>query len=110
MQFVSPVHGADKARCFAEHDLMVIPSFTELSPNVALEARASGLPVLLTKETGLSEAFTSGMMLRSLQTPAEIAAAIREAMENYPSLATKAGEDLPQRSWRDIAGEFLRLL
>ena len=52
--FLPPVHGEEKQRIFAEHDLLILPSITEISPNVALEARAAGLPVLLSKETGLS--------------------------------------------------------
>src|SRR3989338_5729490 len=52
--FVGNRDGRDKQKLFFDHDLLVLPSLTEISPNTALEARGVGLPVLLTEQTGLS--------------------------------------------------------
>ncbi|MBI3331800.1 glycosyltransferase family 4 protein [Candidatus Peregrinibacteria bacterium] len=105
----NPVHGQEKQRLFAEHDLLVLPSLTEISPNVALEAAISGLPVLLTSETGLSPALTGGMMLRPLRTSEQIVSAILDAEQNYGSLAGDVHSPLPQRSMRDVADAFLSI-
>lgn len=110
VKFFPPAPGAEKERVFAEHDLLILPSLTELSPNTALEARSAGLPVLLTTETGLSPELSKGMMLAPLRTKEEIVAALEHVTKNYASLASEASGALAQRSYRDIADEFLSLL
>lgn len=109
-RFLPPAHGAEVHRIFAQRDLLVLPSLTEISPNVALEARAYGLPVLLTKETGLSAPFTSGMLLREMKTVEQIQAALLEVLTRYDSLAAQAAQPPPGRSWEAAAEEFLSLL
>lgn len=111
--FLSPVHGEEKQRMFDSHDLMVIPSITEITPNVALEARSAGLPVLLTEETGLSEALTQGMVLENLKEPAEMVHAIQRIQDDYDAGARNAAAPPPERSWQTVAEEhlsFFRLL
>jgi len=110
VQFLHRVHGEEKQKIFAEHDLLIIPSITEISPNVALEARSVGLPVLLTKETGLSEPLTKGMLLRDLITPEQIHAALVEALQNYEKIAEAAASPLQKRDWNTVAEEWMKLL
>ncbi len=107
--FHPPVHGVDKQRLFADHDLLVLPSFTDISPNTALEARSVGLPVLLTEETGLSTMLAEGAMLRPLRTPQNIERAIEAAIDTYPQLAARASAPLPVRTWETICEEHLGL-
>lgn len=83
VSFRSPVSGDEKRRLFDDHDLLILPSLTEISPNTALEARSVCLPVLLTEETGLPE--IPDITRKTLKTPDQIAAAIRDVMERYPS-------------------------
>ncbi|MDP7247214.1 MAG: glycosyltransferase family 4 protein [Candidatus Peribacteraceae bacterium] len=109
IMFVSPVHGEEKIKVFAGHDLMVIPSITEISPNVALEARANGLPVLLTEETGLSPALSEAMVLRNLSTPEDIINAIKEMQENYSDIADVTGNLTLKRGWKEVAEEHMNL-
>lgn len=110
VKFFPPVHAAEKERIFAEHDVLMLPSLTELSPNTALEARAAGLPVLLTTETGLSSELSRGMMLAPLRTKEEIVAALHRIKADYAALAKATAEVLPGRTWRDVANDFLSLL
>ena len=107
--FLPPVHGEEKQRVFAEHDLLILPSITEISPNVALEARAAGLPVLLTKETGLSIKLSEGMVLRDLSDAEKIADAIKDVEGNYAKIASSASTPPLQRNFENIAEEFLTL-
>jgi glycosyltransferase involved in cell wall biosynthesis len=107
VSFLPPLHGAEKERAFREHDLLVVPSTTDISPNAALEARAAGLPVLITRETGLSRTLLEGMVTASLRTPEEIAAAVEECMARYPALAERAAQPLPERGWHTIADEHV---
>lgn len=107
--FRDTVHGADKLTLFAEHDLLVVPSLTDISPNAALEARANGLPVLLTEETGLSDTLTSGMQKARLLTSQDIAKAVQEARNRYASLAQSSANALDARSWQAVAKEHVTL-
>jgi glycosyltransferase involved in cell wall biosynthesis len=104
-----PVHGLAKRELFRDHDLLVVPSLTEISPNSALEARASGLPVLLTRETGLSDRLTDGMVLAHLRTPEAIALAVETMISRYSLLAPQAAAPLHPRSWHAVAEEHLSL-
>ncbi|MBM3230716.1 glycosyltransferase family 4 protein [Candidatus Peregrinibacteria bacterium] len=106
VRFVGPVHGEEKRQIFARHDLLVLPSLTEISPNTALEAAASGLPVLLTEEHGLSEQLLSAIDVAPLQTPSQIAVAVRDVREacagmHHPGYA--------ERPWNTVMKEHLNL-
>lgn len=54
VQFLGPVHGAEKERLFNSADLVVLPSYSENFGNVVLEAWARGCPVAVTPEVGLA--------------------------------------------------------
>lgn len=99
-----PVFGQEKSAVFESHDLLVLPSVTEISPNVALEAASEGLPVLLTQETGIAPC--SVISLSSLRSPDDIAAAIRERISKYRSVPC----DAKTRTYDDVAADFLKLL
>lgn len=105
-----PVHGEEKQKIFADHDLLILPSITEISPNVALEARAAGLPVLLTKETGLSGELMQGMMVHDISTTEKIKKAISDAMNRYDEISHSAHESLLTRGWGNLAEEWIELL
>ena len=106
---LSEVHGEAKQSLFAEHDLLVLPSLTEISPNVALEARSSGLPVLLSDQTGLSPELTTGMLLRPMQTVDEIVESLQNIPSAYPVLAKEAATQSEHRSWNNVAQEHVTL-
>lgn len=107
--FRPKVNGEGRDTLFHEHDLLMIPSVTEISPNTALEARAAGLPILLTEETGLSERLRQGIVVRKLRTPEQICNAIREVMADYKHIAEGAAGDPARRPWSEVAQEYLEL-
>ncbi len=109
VEFSPSQGGAAKARVFTEMDLLVLPSMTELSPNVALEARAAGLPVLLTRSTGFGDMLTRGMVLRDLKTPEQLAQAIADVRSRYGEIAQAAALPPPMRGWDAVAREHLQL-
>jgi glycosyltransferase involved in cell wall biosynthesis len=107
--FETPRSGEQKQQCFLEHDLLVLPSYTELSPNTALEARSVGLPVLLTEETGLSSVLNDGCSLRVLRAPHDIVAALKDIDTHYVALAERAARPLPERGWQTVGDEHAAL-
>ncbi|HLD63272.1 MAG TPA: glycosyltransferase family 4 protein [Candidatus Peribacteraceae bacterium] len=107
--FVAAMPMSDYLELLQEHDLLVMPSLSDISPNAALEACAAGLPVLLTKETGLSAAMSEGMTLRELRTPEQIVAAISEVQKNYEQYSAASSSVRSTRSWQNVAKEHLDL-
>lgn len=107
--FVTSVHGDEKWEMFAQHDALVIPSTTEISPNVALEARSVGLPVLLSEATGLSDTLSQGMRRALLRTAEDIAGALSDCMQQYDQYAQAAAEPVQERSWDAVAADHLDL-
>jgi glycosyltransferase involved in cell wall biosynthesis len=85
------------ARLYASADLFLFPSTTEVSPNVVLEAKASGLPVLVAASHGgaqfVSQAGIDGFVLTS-QEPAD--------------WASIAGSLLKDAAWRQSVGQAAR--
>lgn len=105
-----PVQSGDaKHELFLDHDLLALPSYTEISPNTALEARAAGLPVLLTTQTGLSHNLSDGCQLRILRSPQDIVNAVREVQGTYELLSDRASSPVPARTWDQVADDHLSL-
>ncbi|TSC59204.1 MAG: group 1 glycosyl transferase [Candidatus Peregrinibacteria bacterium Greene0416_19] len=110
VSFRASVHGADKQQALQDHDLLVLPSFTEISPHAAIEARAAGLPVLLTEETGLSTELTEGMSVRPLKTVTDITRAVLEVEQNYEAIAQAAAAPFRyRRTWEELVAEHMML-
>ncbi|MEK7218162.1 MAG: glycosyltransferase family 4 protein [Patescibacteria group bacterium] len=109
LTFLPPVHGEEKEKTLREHDLLIIPSLTEISPHAALEARSHGLPVLLTAETGLGDELRDGMIVAPLRTTEEITRAVLEAEHHYEVIAQKSASPFQKRSWEDVAREHRAL-
>jgi glycosyltransferase involved in cell wall biosynthesis len=107
--FLPAQSGDRKQQSFLDHDLLVLPSLTEISPNTALEARSLGLPVLLTQETGLSHQLGDAAQIRLLRSPRDIANAIRDIEQSYPVIAERAASASPVRSWDTVADEHVTL-
>ncbi len=104
-----PILSDEKRQVFDDHDLMILPSLTEISPHSALEARSAGLPVLLTEETGLSDELTDGMLKADLRAPEAIVRAVQRARKEYEALAARSVSPLARRDWRVLAREWMEL-
>lgn len=102
VRFVAPVSGKEKGEMFTSHDLLVLPSYTDISPNTALEASATGMPILLTQETGLSTDLLLGMNTADMRTPGHIVAAITDVRTHY---APTEQTSLQQRSWKSVSDD-----
>lgn len=87
---------------------LVIPSLSEVSPNLAMEALAMGLPVILTEECGTRERFGDAVTWVNPNDPESIAVALVALMdpEQYARARERAQAFAFTRSYDDIAREF----
>jgi glycosyltransferase involved in cell wall biosynthesis len=97
-------------------DVVVLPSFTEGLPNVALEASAAGVPVVATAVGGIPEVVSDGETgtLVAAGQPAALAAAVIDLLCD-PALRSSFGNAARQRmrdlfSFEAQAQHYLQLL
>jgi poly(glycerol-phosphate) alpha-glucosyltransferase len=57
IKFIGPIYGQEKHNLLSSVDAFILPSFSEGLPMSILEAFSYGLPVLMTKECNIPEAF-----------------------------------------------------
>ncbi len=91
---------------------LIIPSLTELSPNMALEALSMGLPVLLTKDCGASDILDTFVTWIDPKNPNDIALNMLRLMnENeYTKAKEKTVSFSFSHTYEEIAEEFLCIL
>ncbi|HUI16249.1 MAG TPA: glycosyltransferase [Alphaproteobacteria bacterium] len=102
------------ARLYASADLFALPSEIEESANVVLEALASGLPVLVTRESGMGRAVVEGETGLTLPGAAREAwaTAIGELTRDagrrlHMARAAQRYAELNLPSWEDVLAEDL---
>jgi glycosyltransferase involved in cell wall biosynthesis len=91
----------DPAEYYRAMNMLVLPTWREGFPNVALEAAASGIPVIATETTGARDAVVRG--LTGLLVPPGSPEALARAMQlllDEPAL--RAGMGQAARSWVEI--------
>jgi phenylacetate-CoA ligase len=111
--FAGSIPFEDTPRFYRSADVFALSSTFDNSPNVVLEAMASGLPIVTTDVGGVGEFVANGV--GGLIVPSRDAQAFAAALEHYltsPPAARKAGDYNRQKaatefSWRNSA---LRLL
>lgn len=100
VRFLGPVEGVE--RYYAAADLFVAPTLYEPMANVILEALATGIPVVTSRDCGNAEIITDGEDGWIIHDPAdarEIALRVNTAME-------RAGKPETERLTRKKAEEF----
>jgi len=106
-------HQADVRLYYAISDLFILPSHSEGSPNVLLEAMAAGLPIIATAVGGLPEVLSDEVnaLLVPKQDVAQLVGAIGRLLDDPPlrqRLADQAkvvvAEHNPQAYYRSVVG------
>lgn len=106
---------SDLGRIYAGADVFVFPSETEVSPNVVLEAKASGLPVVVAADHGggqfVADSGRDGIVIAG-QDPADWAAAVGalladDAGRRAMGAAARDWAETRWPSWLDVLREDL---
>ncbi len=102
------VHNEDMPKYYRIMDLVILPTYREGFPNVALEAAAMGLPVLASSVTGCVDAVVDGVT--GMLMPARNSGALEQGMRTYihdEKLRKSHGKAARQRALSDFRPELL---
>ncbi|MEZ5316637.1 MAG: glycosyltransferase [Vicinamibacterales bacterium] len=113
VHFPGYVGGDDKAGAYHAASLLVIPSRQEAMSIVALEAGASGTPVLLTDRCGFDEVAAIGGGAVTPPTVEGLESAMAGLLSDPAGLAARGGRlrdyVRAHASWRDVAEQHRRV-
>jgi poly(glycerol-phosphate) alpha-glucosyltransferase len=112
--FAGPLFLEAKHAAFCHANAFVIASTSEGMPTAVLEAWAYDLPVLMTPECNLPEAFASNAALRIETGPASIEQGLRDlfamSLDETTGLARRGRALVEEKfSWPRIAAQMLEI-
>jgi glycosyltransferase involved in cell wall biosynthesis len=90
VRFVGAQSRSRLPELYAEADLVVLPSLSEIFPYVALEAAATGVPVVATNVGGIPEILGDGAFLVPPMDPEALAEGILTALSDRTAAAARA--------------------
>ncbi len=107
--FAGPVYGEEKAAAFADADLFVLPSRYENFANVAAEAMACGIPVIVSDACGISSLVEGKAGLVIPPRMDSLVEALRRMLhdrELYTHFKAGCREVADQLSWAKLAAQM----
>jgi len=111
VSFLGPQAGIE--RFYAAADLFVLPTLYDPFSNACLEAMASGLPVVTTRNNGAAEIIEEGMegfVTDSVTDPSELARKIVLALTDAENMGMRARSKAEQLSIDRAAGELIDVI
>ncbi|MBQ4603619.1 MAG: glycosyltransferase family 4 protein [Clostridia bacterium] len=95
-------------KTYRDHDIFVMPSFTESFGLVYAEAMSQGLPVIYSAGQGFDGQFENGEVGRSVDShnPASIAEEIKNVISDYSAMSKRATEGAQKFNWSEIACRY----
>lgn len=113
VHFIGPQFGDDKAATLSAADAFILPSQSEGLPMAILEAWAFRLPVLMTGECNIPEAFPAGAAIEITRNPKDLAEALRQFMALPQAERDRIGEQgrtlvETRFNWPSIADKMSR--
>jgi UDP-glucose:(heptosyl)LPS alpha-1,3-glucosyltransferase len=111
VSFLGPQEGIE--RFYAAADVFVLPTLYDPFSNACLEAMASGLPVITTRNNGAAEIIEEGMegfITSSITDPSDLARRIIPALADAEVMGLRARAKAEQFSIDRAAREFMALI
>ncbi len=109
--FTGFLRGEELSSVYQAADLFVMPSVSEPFGLASLEALAHGTPVLISKQSGVSEVITHGLKVDFWDID-EMANKILAMLDNQPlsqTLKEESVKDLDKVSWKEAAQKCIHL-
>lgn len=113
VQFVGPAFGTDKAKALRHASAFILPSFSEGLPISVLEAWSYRLPVFMTRQCNICDAFPTGAAIEISTAPSDIAETLRTQLRSPRRLqiAGQAGRTLVETryTWSRVVDDLSSL-
>ncbi len=111
LELVSGVPRREVERALRTARCVVVPSVSEVSPNIVLEALAYGVPVVCTADTGIRSDAPPGVLFTDPLDIDALTAALQEMADDasYAAWAARARGTAPVRTYDDVARELAAL-
>lgn len=100
--FLGPRFKDEKAACYRNCDALVLPSFSEGTPMVVLEAWSYGKPILMTPECNLPEGFAAHAAVRVETRPESI----RQGLQVLFEMSEADRQAMGQRGLKLVSERF----
>lgn len=96
---------------YRNHDIFVMPSFTETFGLVYLEAMSQGLPVVYTTGQGFDGQLPEGTVGYHVDphSPQSVADAIQQIVARYAEIASAVPQLTRQFTWQGIAAKYITI-
>lgn len=93
---------------YREHNIFVMPSFTESFGLVYAEAMSQGLPVVYSKGQGFDDQFPEGMVGYhvSAYDAYDVAAGIEKIINNFNDIVPNTIDSAKRFNWQEIANRY----
>ena len=93
---------------YREHNIFVMPSFTESFGLVYVEAMSQGLPVIYSKGQGFDGQFPEGQVGYRVDAydASDVADGIEKAIQNYGAIKKNAIESAKRFNWTEISAVY----
>jgi glycosyltransferase involved in cell wall biosynthesis len=92
--------------------MVVVPSFSEVSPNIVLDAISLGVPVVATEDCGIKDRFSDVVVWVNPRDPQSIALGIETLMDakTYSEYMARISKFIYVRNEDEVAHDFLNLI
>ena len=104
--YLGEVANAELPELYADSDLLLFASSCENLPNILIEAMSCGIPVCCSDRSPMPEVARDSCLYFDPTDPDSIAAAIREALADWPQMQARAQRGMAyaaERSWANTA-------
>lgn len=90
---------------------VLIPSISEISPNLAIDAVTAGIPVILTEDCGIRDRLDGFVLWTNPEDPNDIADNVSKLLDNkeYSTLVSKLSRFNFSHTGREIILEFIKV-
>lgn len=106
-----PVPMEDLVEIYRQHDIFIMPSFSETFGLVYPEAMSQGLPVLYTKGQGFDGQYEDGHVGYPVfaDNPHDIAKKIQLIVSNYDEISKNAVEAYKKFNWDNLSKNYISI-
>ncbi|MEK7118589.1 MAG: glycosyltransferase family 4 protein, partial [Patescibacteria group bacterium] len=109
--FAGFVRGEELMRLYRAADLFVMPSVSEPFGLTALEALANGTPILVSKQSGVSEVLTHALKsdFWDIDDMADKIVNVLQSRGLHDTLGELGGRDVEKMTWASAAGKCMQI-